>query len=99
MLLGFYDVNSHHEHISKVNSSILHDLVDYVNDFLSCFGIGQTNHQVETHCKENGSSEEDGSAVLTIRYKYEGIAYEIVIDDNQSLTVPSPEALKLGTVS
>jgi hypothetical protein len=100
MLLGFYNVNSHHEHhIGKVNSSILHDLIDYVNDILSCFGIGQTNHQDESHSKENDPSKVDGSAVLTIRYKYASISYEIAVDDNQSLTVPSSDALKLGIVS
>ena len=96
-LLGFRDVSPHKGHRVKKNVHVLHDAIDFINNFLECFGIGQTNSQDERGSEEKVSSEIDGSTLLTIRYRYDGITYEIVINDENGVSLPSKDALVMGS--
>jgi hypothetical protein len=98
MLLGFYDICPHPKngYFTK-DSNLLHDMVDYVNAFLACFGVGQTNHSMNQRDEEKDSSELYGSTTLTIRYQFNGVAYEIVTNDESAVLLPSPDAFVLGS--
>jgi hypothetical protein len=106
MLLGFYDVspqyptwydNEHH------NASTLHELVDRMNALLAYFGIGHAKYNYDEDKTEKDRQEaftrEDiaGSPRLTIRYRYQGIVFEIELDDDQAESLPSHHALMLGS--
>ena len=96
-LLGFHDLSPHKGYSVQKNVNVLHDVIDYINSFLECFGIGQTDYQLEKDVKEKGTSENDGSTLLTIRYRYNDSTCEIVINDEQAVTLPSKDALVLGS--
>ena len=104
LLLGFYDVSPpprpHHCHrhqqsVNKKNHSLYHDIIDYMNDFLAYFGMGQTNSQEESPLEETEMI--DGSTVLMIRYQYDGMTYEIQVNDEQAVSLPCQDAFQLGT--
>lgn len=96
MLLGFYDLcpRQNYSTYKHDNSGILHTMVDYLNNILACFGIGQTNKQI-IECQ--GEEKYSGDTVLSIRYKHNNAVFEIVYDDKQSVSLPSPDAHMMGS--
>eukprot|EP00804_Cyclotella_cryptica_P021781 CCRYP_000775-RA/>CCRYP_000775-RA protein AED:0.24 eAED:0.24 QI:250/1/1/1/1/1/2/2392/748 len=108
MLLGFYDVSLQHSRYDNEqhDASILHELVDRMNALLAYFGVGHAKYQyddgkiemdrhgpnIEEDCPENNAPPK-----LTIRYRYRGNVFEIELDDDQSVSLPSQNAFMLGS--
>jgi len=101
LLLGFYDLCPRQDYSTRENndSGILHTMVDCLNHLLACFGIGQTNDQlIERQGEEKYNGEfNEGSTVLSIRYKYNDAVFESLFDDQQPVSLPSPDAFMLGS--
>lgn len=96
ILLGFYDISHHHRNCKEPYSNVFHRFVDFMNTSLAYLGFGQTMNDAN-ESKEEEHINDHRSDVLKIRYKYKGIAYEIEIDDEQAESLPSPNALALGS--
>ena len=102
LLLGMYDL-VHERSAPRVDGSgsaisdFIHKLTCKANIWLSRLGIGGEN---SSHQKLNigRTNKHDLCAVtLTVRYRFKDGVYEIRVNDNDSLTLPSRDASKLGS--
>ena len=102
LLLGFYALpgsKASEDAGSDLSSSSMAELAHRwtctINDWLYRLGVGGDD---DAHC-HNGSADNisNESVTLTVRYKYKGKVYEIRVDDNDPLQLPSSGATVLGS--
>jgi hypothetical protein len=95
LLMGFHDLIERKGRIEDTKlSGMLHSIVDLMNGWLLWIGIGEEG-TIQDQCIE-ASKEGEATLTLKVRYKYQGQTYEIEVDDEEALHIPSRNAFVLG---
>lgn len=91
LLLGFYNLHNHDNVRTITPPSRWRMMID---NWLYRFGLGGGGS--EHHSRLN---KQEGSAAVTlsVRYKYNGGVYDIIVKDDDVLELPSTSALYLGS--
>jgi hypothetical protein len=88
VLLGFYELSGEIM-MSRTNESYTHRWMRWMNGLFTCLGVGEWNSGFQHY---NAVSP----VTLTVRYKFGNGVYEITVDDNDELVLPSSAAVMLG---
>lgn len=89
MLLGFYDMSGEIM-MSSPHESYVHRWMRWMNGLLSRLGVGGWHNDFKYY-------NAIAPVTLIVRYKFGNGVYEISIDDNDELDLPSSAAIMLGS--